>query len=323
MSWLHNIFGQKKNLENTGLVSSKFQISNIEFAIPEPTNSLLFVTNEDISKLSHAGQISLTISFNSSEASSKIDYGNNLFAEPSLIWKKLPIKKNSNLEQQKLYYPSYSKLTTENRYQYLTWLQDVTQPTNLSYVFLYYYGLERHLLVGNYEGALDEIVKLLTYHNEGTLKYYALSAVTVASIYRKQFDVFNTYPLLFTETSNELLILKNLMNEKIEPKEIMSISSDVGFKNKRYLKLHPERFEKELERQLIKYEFAHGSILHCVPFSELENEGYPVFGNLSIPSTIRTNIPQLLRNQRFKKEIVQLLENTHNEIKKQLQEDRK
>ena len=58
------------------------------------------------------------------------------------------------------YYPSYKNLKAENRYVYLNWLRDVTAPIPIGYVFIFYYGLERHLLFGKFEQAFDMIVKL-------------------------------------------------------------------------------------------------------------------------------------------------------------------
>ena len=48
------------------------------------------------------------------------------------------------------YYPSYAGLSPEQRWVYLNWLTDVSQPVYIGYVFLYYYGLERQLLSGDF-----------------------------------------------------------------------------------------------------------------------------------------------------------------------------
>ena len=64
---------------------------------------------------------------------------NGFYAEPSLIWSKLAVTPNTDLETEPMYYPSYTAFTPKIRYQYLNWLRDITQPTNLSFVFLYFY----------------------------------------------------------------------------------------------------------------------------------------------------------------------------------------
>ena len=81
-----------------------------------------------------------------------------------------------------MYWPSYSAFSPEARYEYLRWLSDITQPTNLSYVFLYFYGLERHLLVGEYDAAVDEIVRLLKAHPKKSFIQYASQSLIIASL---------------------------------------------------------------------------------------------------------------------------------------------
>jgi len=43
------------------------------------------------------------------------------------------------------YYTSYEKLTPEQRWVYLDWLGNVDKEIDIGYVFIFYYGLERHL----------------------------------------------------------------------------------------------------------------------------------------------------------------------------------
>ena len=156
--------------------------------IPEPTKSLLWVTEEDTSKIENAGSIGITISL----TSNGVDLSqrqNGFYSEPSLIWSKLPIKPNNNRIQEAMYWPSYSAFSPEARYEYLRWLSDITQPTNLSYVFLYFYGLERHLLVGEYDAAVDEIVRLLKAHPKKSFIQYASQSLIIASLGKKRLDI--------------------------------------------------------------------------------------------------------------------------------------
>ncbi len=108
--------------------------------IPEPTKSLLWTTDADTSMIESATSIRVVINQSRFQQQE-----NGFYSEPSLIWTKLPIKPNQELIDEAMYWPSYSAFSPEARYQYLNWLRDITQPTNLSYVFLYFYGLERHL----------------------------------------------------------------------------------------------------------------------------------------------------------------------------------
>src|SRR6056297_1143355 len=141
--------------------------------------------------------LNISIDFNKEETRpSHTDNKSSIYAEPSLIWTKLPIRANNGLEKRPIYYPSYFKLSPECRYQYLNWLQDITKETNLSYVFLYYYGLERHLLVGSYDSAVDEIIRLVKYHDKGSLKSYASNALLASSVYRERFNILDRAPFI-------------------------------------------------------------------------------------------------------------------------------
>ncbi|MFA5751062.1 MAG: TerB N-terminal domain-containing protein [Candidatus Paceibacterota bacterium] len=294
-------------------------ISNIKisesYKIPEPTRSLLFVTNENTSKISSPFQLKITISFNQ-EVESKIDDGHNFFAEPSLIWTQLPIKKNNELETKPMYYPAYSSLTPEHRYQYLCWLRDITQPTNLSYVFLYYYGLERNLLVGNFDLAVQEVFKLLKYHDKGTFRSYAQNALIVSALHKNRIDIFEKDSFLFDSLSNESLIIRKKLDYKISANELMNLSYVLGFKNKRYIKLYPEDFLKELDKLMIEYENVNGSLLNSVSFEDMESIETSVFANNSLPKKVRTvKVPQLISNSKFNSICTDLLERTHNSLK--------
>lgn len=305
------IFSKKSNLPS---VSNKEIIES--FQIPEPTKSLLFVTDEDTSKISSPLQIKITVSLTDSGVKTNIDNGHNFFGEPSLIWTKLTVIKNSEMEEKPMYYPAYSSLSPKHRYQYLNWLRDITQPTNLSYVFLYYYGLERHLLVGNFDLAVAEIFKLLKYHNKGTFRSYAQNALIVSVLNKKRLDIFENGLILSDVISNESLLIKKGLGYALTSEDLIKIASSVGFKNNRYIKLYPKEFNVELQDLLLKYEQSNGSILEVVSIEELSKADAIVFANSSIPEHIRTiKVPQIISNHKFKSVCVELLQKAHDSVK--------
>lgn len=308
---MFNFFSKKSNLPT---ISNK-EISE-SFSIPEPTKSLLYVTNDDISNISSPFQIKITVNLTDSGIKTNTDHGYNFHGEPSLIWAKLPIERNNELETQPMYFPSYSRLSPKHRYQYLNWLKYITQSTNLSYVFLYYYGLERQLLTGNFDLATQEIFKLLKYHDKGTFRSYAQSALIVSALYKNRLDIFEKDSFLFDSISNESLIVRKKLGGKINAKELIELSYPLGLKNKRYIKLYPNEFEKELSTLLQEYEDKNGSLLDIVPLDEMKKADSLVFANSSIPPNIRTiEVPQLILNSKFKKACVGLLEIAHENIK--------
>lgn len=316
MSLLKKLFGSNKQSDSTSLTVNKSSALMTGIFIPELTKSLLWVTNEDTSKISSPMSIKITISLQPDGAKMETDDGHNFYGEPSLIWTKLPVQKNTDLEEKPMYYPSYSHLYPKNRFQYLSWLQDVTKPTNLSYVFLYYYGLERHLLVGNFDLASQEIFRLLKYHDKGSFRAYAQNALIVSALHKNRVDIFDKDSFLFESLSNESLIVRKMLGYKITAAEIMKLSYPLGFKNKRYIKLYPEDFERELDRLLISHEVERGSLLDIVSMEKLERRESIVFANISLPEKIRTiAVPQLISNQKFKDACINLLQKAHNNLK--------
>lgn len=284
--------------------------------VPEPTRSLLFLTDEDPAKASSPTSIKINIVLTQDGVDVKTGAEHNFFGEPSLIWKKLRVQKNTLLEQQPLYFPSYITLSPEQRYQYLSWLKDITKPTNLSYVFLYYYGLERHLLIGDFDNAFGEIVRLLQHHDKGSFRSYAQSALTATVLHRQRWELFRQYSFLFEGLSNEILFVRRKLGEKITPKEIMDNSRAVGFKNRNYITKYPDEFLQELKQLVGAYEYENGSLLEVIPKEELEMSETSLFANVSIPDHIRViKTPQLLTNKKFKTILYSLLEKAHTNVK--------
>jgi len=283
--------------------------------IPEPTRSLLWTTDEDTSKIEHAGSISITVSV-TNEGVNVSDRQNGFYSEPSLIWSKLSIKHNDDLIKGAMYWPSYSSFTPEARYQYLHWLTDITQPTNLSYVFLYFYGLERHLLVGDYDAAVDEIARLLKAHSKKSFVDYASQSLIIASLAKERLDIIDRVPSLLEEEIDEALALRIIKGTTMTPDDIISIASKVGFKNNRYIKLYPDTFKEELQRHIDEFEKQFGNILSTFKLEDFKREETAVFANLSIPEHIRhIKVPLILEDNKFSGGIYNLLQAAHESVK--------
>lgn len=286
------------------------------FHVPEPTKSLLFITDEDPSKIQSPMSLAITVTLTDTSIKSESSDGKNIYGEPSAIWTRLPVRKNDWLEEKPMYYPSYHGLSPEHRYQYLMWLKDVTKSTNLSYVFLYYYGLERHLLLGNFDLAFQEIVTLLQSHDKGTLRSYAETALIVSCLYRKRFDLIRKNHFLYDGISNEEMLLRKYMGINITTKELMLLASNFGMKNRQYIKLYPDDFERELEKVLVNYEAQNGRLLDSIKIDALKKEDVTAFANYSLKEKIRTiKIPNLIRDARFSKTCRSLLEQAHKNFK--------
>jgi hypothetical protein len=310
---------EKKSEAKSNLPIKKDSDSIVESSlIPEPTRSLLWVTDEDTSKIEHAGSITLSISV-SDKGVHLNEKQNGFYAEPSLIWTKLPIKTNNELIQEAMYWPSYSAFSPEARYQYLRWLGDITQPTNLSYVFLYFYGLERHLLVGEYDAAVDEIARLLKAHPEKSFVQYASQSLIIASLGKDRLDVIDRIPSLLEEEIDEALALRVVKGTSMTPDDVISIASKVGFNNKRYIKLYPELFKEELQKNIDTFEKQFGNLLSTFKLEDFRREDTTVFANLSIPEHVRhIKVPIILEDKKFSQGMNNLLQAAHEGVKSRI-----
>jgi hypothetical protein len=316
-----DLFSKGSSAENKSEESSNLPIKKASggivesLLIPEPTRSLLWTTDEDTSKIEHAGSITLSISV--SDQGVRVDEKQNgFYAEPSLIWTKLPVKPNNELFEEAMYWPSYSQFYPKTRYQYLNWLRDIEQETNLSYVFLYFYCLERHLLVGDYDGAVDEIARLLKSHTKKSFREYASRSLIIASIARNRMDVIDRVPSLLEEEIDEALALRIYKGTSMTPEDIIDIANRVGFNNKRYLKLYPEEFKEELQKQIDIFEDQYGKLLSVFKLEDFKFAESTVFANMSIPEKIRkVKVPVILGSKKFSGGMLKLLQSAHEGVK--------
>lgn len=281
--------------------------------IPEPTRSLLFLTDDDTNLISSGVTINITFNINTGEINSDSKY--NFHGEPSLIWTRLGIKPNSYLEKNPMYYPRYTSLTPEQRFQYLKWLEDITKPTNLSYVFLYYYGLERHLLLGDFDTAISEIKRLVS-TQDPKLKRYINGPILMSIGMRNRLDVLPTLPFLFEGQDDLTLWIRHMSGHELKAIDIIKLAYQVGFNNRRYIKMYPETFEKILDTKIQEHIEKNGPLLGSINVTTLPTRDFDIFLNTSIPDEAsRRKIPDFLRDTKFKTTLFNLLSSTHNQVK--------
>ena len=111
----------------------------------------------------------------------------NQIPDPSTIYFHLPISDDYNVDLLP-YWPHYIEMSSGQRCKYLTWLRNVEQPIDMGYVFIYYYGLERHLLLGDFDRAFDEIIKLRNAHSNKSFLTYSENALVHGAILRGRID---------------------------------------------------------------------------------------------------------------------------------------
>ena len=103
--------------------------------------------------------------------------------EPSLIYTNQKINPTQRIEDIATppYYPTYSGLTPEQKWVYLNLLANPYNPAiDIGFVFILYYGLERHLLLGNFEKAIDVLLKLRDVHTNKSFQSYSANAIILS-----------------------------------------------------------------------------------------------------------------------------------------------
>lgn len=246
--------------------------------------------------------------------------GNSMFStdlEPSSISLSLPV--SSGRSTPLGYYPAYRNLTPENRSIYINWLSDITQPIDIGFVFLFYYGLERHLINGNYEEPMKKILLLRKYHFNESFQAYSADAVAYSIL--KAGSSEDLQLLNFIEVSPPLsFLIKSIFSHDFTAKDIISYSKSVGFTNYRYIKNHPELFEMNLNNEINKSGI---SILYNLDKLKNLEEAELFIANYSYDQKTRhLAYPNYLTNPTIQSTIFSLLKNAHEATKLQLREKR-
>lgn len=255
--------------------------------------------------------------------------------EPSAMSVKLPILENVNpgLIERPPYYPTYSGLTEEQRGVYWKFLANPYSGNyDIGYVFLLYYGLERHLMEGNCRDAFHVILKLRDVYDNKSFQAYSACAIILMCLIRQQPDLAEEfyksldkdYKLCF---SDDLFLLCKLgLKQPIRPRDLMRMSKSFDFTNQNYIKKYPDLFEEKLSR-LMEEQFEHAwlelnQMITQTQFSKTPQIEMPVFANVSI-SDKAIKIPQLTNCFQIKRVAFNLLEEAHQAVKQELAARRK
>ncbi len=247
--------------------------------------------------------------------------------EPSLISVIYPIEQyvsEPTQIQNPDYYPTYKSLTPSQRYLYLKYLENpLNENVYIGYVFIFYYGLERHLFCGDFENAFEMILQLRKAHQNKSFLNYSFCALAVTSVSKGRFDLFeklleSTPKDKATININFLLLSKLYKNEKLTAKEIMLYARSFAFDNTRFIKSYPQLFEDKLNLVLEKsgYIYPHKIIKKSSVPKFLINS----FANLSISA--KTFISDYISDFKLKAKVYTSLETAHELVKSELKDNR-
>lgn len=238
------------------------------------------------------------------------------FNEPSAISINYVIDSSgANNEMGKLdYYPNYRSLTPQQKFAYLNWLRDVTEAIDIGYVFIFYYGLERHLLHGKFHEAFNMIMKLREHHKNNSFQAYSLDALVLASMYHQEYDILKEIDIEELSSNTEILLF-GLANGMFSARQLMDMCRRFGFTNTRYIKNKTELFERELRNLFYeKYNMMYFPLSKDV-FLNIEKTYSLALANISLEQRVM-DAPDILSSKELCKIVCELLNEAHQRVKK-------
>jgi len=316
---------EKKQLEKPASNFVRLKSNDLWDGIPQDVKKLLFTSFAD--KPKYPGlRMSFTIDF-----SGKINEGNTertLADDPSTIYFKALISEpaDPSLVPRPPYYPSYVELTPEQRYIYLKWLQDISKEIDVGYKFIFYYGLERHLLLGDFDNAFDMIIRLRKNTTNNSFLSYSVGALLYSAMIKSRPDSFHKLIFLFDDEKwyYDHLLVKVLTDDTINSTELIKLLKTQDI-NKRYINTEP-RVYSELMDSLLYEKYGHPYIIPSDYVNKTPSKVHEgiLFANISFPEECRTSkkIPALDKGN-FYTCITDLHNQCHELTKLRLAESRK
>lgn len=253
--------------------------------------------------------------------------------EPSAVSLQLPIgfEKPTPLP----YWPNYSEMTPDQRGTYLNWLQDISTPVDIGYVFTFFYGIERQILVGNVDTSVDIICKLKQAHDQPSFNEYSDNTLIFAALQRKDPNILQ-YVNPHTKDLKNLILSKAYFSNKLTPDDIVRISREVGWENQRYIKMYPDIFKKNISDALTDmfggpfFEIPHN--ISDVPTStvylsnvhlgknQIEHEESGIKMTINMDTPLSIDVPDFSKAVEIQQPLLQVLMLAHEKTKQEVHE---
>jgi len=265
--------------------------------------------------------------------SGEVSLFESFVSEPSVINTRLAVASVVNRDDVEIpYSPHYEELSKEQRRVYLDFLANPYDPNiGIGYVYLLFYGLERHLLIGNFEDAFKVILKLIPVHKHKSFQESAKRSLLISCLYHKKFNQAKEYfSSLVNEERKKMTVslffyCLYLFDEPILPKDIIEKASAFGFSNTNYIKKYPDLFEEVMKNELTN---TYGKAYIHIKELTIENRICSIpkinlyLTNISLRKKV-IPIPNILGDSLFVERIFGLIQSSHNFIKKDFAEKRK
>jgi len=326
----------------------------VAFALPERTRALLW-TKDSVAPPAEAVDdtgngvrsdptygFRVCFRFDGEFSATEVDTSASTAAitDPSIVYLREPVVRPAN--EDRVPYPrglSYRELTPEQRWVYLSWLQDPALPVQGDYLTLYYWDLERQLIAGDFKAAVAELWYLreqyLTEHHPYGYGLFRL----------KSFDSLLTACMVHDDSKIAAELLSaNRVCCGLEDISLLAASrlhiglsasvlvnwacSSSGEINMRYLKAYPDLYRQELTH-ILWARYGQDSLplpevqeLVALPSGRplrlLSNPCFPHEQGSAYPWTLN-----LVKDDKLLSETLLLLRETHAAVKSRLAAERR
>ena len=298
-------------------------LGRLGFRIPARTAGLLYTARGPSTRGDFEFRVRLDLLSGSFE-------GLPFHSEPSTIFVDEPavLPKDTSSVPKPPYYPHYGALSPYQRGIYLNWLQDPTGVVDPGYLFVYYYGLERQLLLGDFLNAADEILMLRRYHANASFQFYSLNALLTACVARNHPDKVSEILSSLGEgvPSNIHLLVAARLGLSLPVDTVAGIASLLHKRvNVRYLKSNPLLYKESLAAALVSLYGADSLPLGWVPpVDTLPTKRQITFANTSFPEKVRCpSLPSIVDCEEFIETMSSMFDVVHASVKEYLAGDRK
>lgn len=259
-----------------------------------------------------------------------ISFSTSSSEEPSLISLECPIAFEVDFEtvESPSYFPVYADLNDKQKRVYWEFLKNPYDNTfNIGYVFILYYGLERHLLEGNLDTSFDVILKLRKVHKNSSFQSYSAEALILICFLYKRSDLIQKFYHSINEESessfshNLSLLCKMSLHIPLTSFDIIKMQKTFQFNKTNYTKKYPKLFIETLESVMKEKQNTNEIYLnHYISTEELyelPQKEMNIFANVSL-NVRHTDIPLICEHIKLKEIIFDLLNETHERVKKHL-----
>lgn len=250
--------------------------------------------------------------------------------EPSLIFTKERISepRDGHIVERPPYFPTYIGLTPEQKWIYLKLLNNPYDISiDIGFVFILYYGLERHLLEGDFESAFRVILKLRDVHTNKSFQSYSANALVLTSMLHKRGDLAlefirsldKDYELAFSD--NLFVLCYFNFDLPLKATDLMRMAKTFEFTNISYIRNQPRIFEECLcsvmETKIGSLELDIKRYVTKTELRKIRTQEVSIFANTSIIDKT-FQVPLVADIFQLKKIVNQLLELAHEKTKETL-----